>query len=75
MDTTDNLSNFVQASTETIGGKVNTRLTYSGKQLEYLEFCDAKYNGEEVVTEEKMFLFIFYTAFRSTRKSERRTTR
>jgi hypothetical protein len=51
----------------------NTRLAYDSKAREFLGFCKCVYGNMEsynvcTVTEEKLFAFLFYQAYRNERK-------
>ena len=53
----------------------NTKLAYDCKGKEFLEFCQAAYSHHEIpttVTEEKVFGFLYYQAYRRCRKRGRK---
>ena len=53
----------------------NTSLAYDPKGNEFLSFCRQKYPAQpfpELVTEEKLFIFLYYQSYRGARKRGRR---
>ena len=55
----------------------NTKRCYDPKKLEFLQFCKSVFSDEEnpeLVTEQKVFIFLFYQAYRSKKKKKRKTS-
>ena len=53
----------------------NTRLAYDRKTQEFVAFCNSMYSTHEfptTVTEEKVFGFLYYQAYRKTRRRGRK---
>ena len=55
--------------------KQNTIRCYEPKKFEFLQFCKSVYNMEiapEVITEDKVFTFLFYQAYRQKKSTRQR---
>lgn len=68
----DNASHLV-SQTNLQNRRVNTAKAYDPKKQEFLAFCDHMYAGKPVttryvVTEDKLYFFLFYQAYRSKKK-------
>ena len=65
---------LLRAATQKINGTTphNTKRLYNATRLVFIDFCQQLYHGDATVTDDKLFAFMWYEAFRKKKTTKRK---